>query len=344
MRERGGRLFFLGVGGSAGNCSHAVNDFRKLAGFEAYAPTDNVSELTARTNDEGWDTVFAAWLTGSRLRRDDAVFVFSVGGGSLEKNISPNLVRALQYAKSVGAAIVGVVGRDGGYTAQVADACVIVPTVNPETDHAAQRGVPGGRLAPAGVASAPQGGADEVGVDAVTMQAAPSFSIATASSTGRSCGTDGRIAPNRVEELEMLPGVPEALARLKAAGFALVVVTNQPDVARGTQTERGAAGDARAPRSAPAARRVPRRAPTTTADGCDCRKPKPGLLTRPPLYDLSRSVVVGDRWRDIEAGRRAGCRAAVLVDYGYDEEPTTRAGRACPIARGSSRLDSLDAR
>jgi D-sedoheptulose 7-phosphate isomerase len=133
VRSRGGRLFFLGVGGSAGNCSHAVNDFRKLAGFEAYAPTDNVSELTARTNDEGWDTVFAAWLAGSRLRREDGVFVFSVGGGSVEKNISANLVRALQHAKSIGAAIVGVVGRDGGYTAKVADACVIIPTVNPET-------------------------------------------------------------------------------------------------------------------------------------------------------------------------------------------------------------------
>jgi D-sedoheptulose 7-phosphate isomerase len=133
VRARGGRLFFLGVGGSAGNCSHAVNDFRKLAGFEAYAPTDNVSELTARTNDEGWDTVFSSWLKGSRLRKEDAVFVFSVGGGSLEKNISPNLVRALQFAKEVGAAIVAVVGRDGGYTATVADACAIVPTVNPET-------------------------------------------------------------------------------------------------------------------------------------------------------------------------------------------------------------------
>jgi D-sedoheptulose 7-phosphate isomerase len=133
VRTAGGRLFFLGVGGSAGNCSHAVNDFRKLAGFEAYAPTDNVSELTARTNDEGWDTVFAAWLAGSRLRSEDGVFVFSVGGGSLEKNISANLVRALQYARGVGAAIVGVVGRDGGYTAEVANACLIVPTVNPDT-------------------------------------------------------------------------------------------------------------------------------------------------------------------------------------------------------------------
>lgn len=132
LRQRGGRLFFLGVGGSAGNCSHAVNDFRKLAGIEAYAPTDNVSELTARTNDEGWETVFAEWLKVSKLKADDALFIFSVGGGSLEKNISPNLVRALQYAKTVGATVLGVVGRDGGYTAKVGDAICIVPTVNPD--------------------------------------------------------------------------------------------------------------------------------------------------------------------------------------------------------------------
>ena len=133
LRARGGRLFFLGIGGSAANCSHAVNDFRKIASIEAYAPTDNVSELTARTNDEGWASVFVEWLKTSRLRADDMLFVFSVGGGNLEKNVSPNLVKALQYAKEVKAQVVGVVGRDGGYTAQVADACVIVPTVNPET-------------------------------------------------------------------------------------------------------------------------------------------------------------------------------------------------------------------
>jgi D-sedoheptulose 7-phosphate isomerase len=131
-RQRGGRIFFLGVGGSAANASHAVNDFRKIAGFEAYAPTDNVSELTARTNDESWESVFVTWLKGSRLRREDLIFVLSVGGGDLEKNISPNLVRAVQYAKEVGAAVCGVVGRNGGYTAKVADACVIVPTVNSE--------------------------------------------------------------------------------------------------------------------------------------------------------------------------------------------------------------------
>jgi D-sedoheptulose 7-phosphate isomerase len=133
LRERQGRLFFLGVGGSAANCSHAVNDFRKLCGIEAYAPVDNVSELTARTNDEGWASVFVEWLKVSRLSFNDMLFVMSVGGGNLQKNISPNLVYALQYAIEVGAKVVGIVGRDGGYTAVVANACVIIPTVNPES-------------------------------------------------------------------------------------------------------------------------------------------------------------------------------------------------------------------
>ncbi len=138
VRRENGRIFFLGVGGSAGNASHAVNDFRKLAGFEAYSPVDNVSELMARTNDEGWETVFLEWLKGSRLRKEDAVFVFSVGGGNAEKNISKNLVLALEYALSVKSKILGIVGRDGGFTAKAADACVIVPTVNPQniTPHA----------------------------------------------------------------------------------------------------------------------------------------------------------------------------------------------------------------
>jgi D-sedoheptulose 7-phosphate isomerase len=131
-RERGGRLFILGVGGSAANASHAVNDFRKIVGIEAYAPTDNVSELTARTNDEGWSTIFVEWLRISRLRPDDVILVLSVGGGDLEKNVSPNLVTALNYAREIGTPVVGIVGRDGGYTAKVSDACIIVPTVNPE--------------------------------------------------------------------------------------------------------------------------------------------------------------------------------------------------------------------
>lgn len=132
-RKQGGRLFILGVGGGAGHASHAVCDFRKIAGFEAYAPSDNVSELTARTNDEGWDSTYANWLLGSRINAKDAVLVFSVGGGDLERNISGNLVCALKCAKEVGAKICGVVGRDGGYTAQVADACVIVRVANPAT-------------------------------------------------------------------------------------------------------------------------------------------------------------------------------------------------------------------
>ena len=131
VREGGGRLFILGVGGSAANASHAVNDFRKIAGLECYAPTDNVSELTARTNDDGWASVFVEWLRGSRLNSKDALLILSVGGGNLEKNVSPNLVTALQLAKQVGTRVIGIVGKDGGYTAKVADACVIVPTVNP---------------------------------------------------------------------------------------------------------------------------------------------------------------------------------------------------------------------
>jgi D-sedoheptulose 7-phosphate isomerase len=133
VRDLGGRLFMLGVGGSAGNASHAVNDFRKIVGIEAYAPTDNVSELTARTNDEGWDTVFSEWLKISHLSSKDVIFILSVGGGNLEKNISPNLVKAIDLAKAVGAKVVGIVGRDGGYTARMADAHVLIPTVNPET-------------------------------------------------------------------------------------------------------------------------------------------------------------------------------------------------------------------
>jgi D-sedoheptulose 7-phosphate isomerase len=133
IKSRGGRIFFLGVGGSAGNCSHAVNDFRKIVGIECYAPTDNVSELTARTNDEGWSTIFSEWLKISKLSDNDLLFIFSVGGGNLKKNVSINLVEALKYGKSVGSKIAGIVGRDGGYTAKVSDACLIIPTVNQKT-------------------------------------------------------------------------------------------------------------------------------------------------------------------------------------------------------------------
>lgn len=133
VRKNNGRLFMLGVGGSAGNASHAVNDFRKIAGIESYAPTDNVSELTARVNDDGWETSFVNWLKGSRLNSSDCLFIFSVGGGNAEKNISVNIVNALKYGKEMKSSIIGIVGKDGGFTAQVADACVIIPTVNPDT-------------------------------------------------------------------------------------------------------------------------------------------------------------------------------------------------------------------
>ncbi len=133
VKSKKGRIFFLGVGGSAGNCSHAVNDFRKIVGVESYAPTDNVSELTARTNDEGWDSIFVEWLKVSNLNKNDLIFVFSVGGGNVNKNISVNLVEALKYAKSIKCSIVGVVGKDGGYTASVANSCLIIPTVNDQT-------------------------------------------------------------------------------------------------------------------------------------------------------------------------------------------------------------------
>jgi D-sedoheptulose 7-phosphate isomerase len=133
VKHSNGRLFFLGIGGSAGNASHAVNDFRKIAGIECYAPSDNVSELTARANDDGWDTIFSGWLKVSKLNNKDVLFIFSVGGGNLEKNISPNLVKAIDLAKSVGAKIIGVVGRDGGYTAKHGDAVLIIPTVNPDS-------------------------------------------------------------------------------------------------------------------------------------------------------------------------------------------------------------------
>jgi D-sedoheptulose 7-phosphate isomerase len=133
VRAEGGRIFFLGVGGSAGNCSHAVNDFRKIVGIESYAPTDNVSELTARTNDDGWASVFVEWLKISKLQAKDVLFIFSVGGGNLKENISPNLVEAIKFAKTIGAKVTGVVGRDGGFTAQASEACVIIPTVNLDT-------------------------------------------------------------------------------------------------------------------------------------------------------------------------------------------------------------------
>src|ERR1700678_1903769 len=215
-RTSGGRLFILGVGGSAANASHAVNDFRKIAGIEAYAPTDNVAELTARANDEGWASIFDSWLHTSRLRPDDLLLILSVGGGNVEQNISPILVAALKYAKSVGAKIIGIVGRDGGYTATVADACVLIPVVNPAhiTPHSeAFQAVVWHLL---------------VSHPAVKMQSTKWESMASLGKNkavfldrdgviNRASIRDGKpFSPGTMEELEILPGVPEALRQLKS--------------------------------------------------------------------------------------------------------------------------------
>ncbi len=327
-RASGGRLFILGVGGSAANASHAVNDFRKIAGIEAYAPTDNVSELTARTNDEGWKTVFESWLRVSRLRANDLVMVFSVGGGDLEKNVSPNLVAALQYAKAVGAKILGIVGRDGGHTAKVADVCVIIPTVN--TAHVTPH------------TEAFQAVVWHLLVSHPVVKQQQTKWESTADSNGglkravfldrdgvlnRAAVRDGKpYPPANQAELEILPDVASALRDLKAQGFALYVITNQPDVARGNQTREAIDAMNRSLAST---------LPIDDIfvcyhddkDACDCRKPKPGLLfeaQRKHNVDLSRSFFVGDRWRDIDAGRAAGCKT-ILIDYGYRERKAAQA-------------------
>jgi D-sedoheptulose 7-phosphate isomerase len=321
-RAAGGRLFVLGVGGSAANASHAVNDFRKIAGIEAYAPTDNVSELTARANDEGWSSIFDSWLRISRLRSEDLLLILSVGGGDLAQNISPNLVAALKFAKSVGAKIIGVVGRDGGYTATVADACVLIPTVNPlhTTPHTeAFQAVIWHLL---------------VSHPAVKMQATKWESMGVGARRravfldrdgviNRAFVREGKpFPPPTPQELEILPGVPEALRELKANGFKLLLVTNQPDVGRGklsVQTLDAMHEDLRA------------HLPLddilvcchTDRDKCDCRKPMPGMIieaARKHNIDLAASFMVGDRWRDIDAGYNAGCKT-ILIDYGYSERP-----------------------
>jgi D-sedoheptulose 7-phosphate isomerase len=324
-RAAGGRLFILGVGGSAANASHAVNDFRKIAGIEAYAPTDNVAELTARANDEGWSSIFDGWLRVSRLRPEDLLLIFSVGGGNVEQNVSPNLVAALKYAKSVGAKIIGVVGRDGGYTATVADACVLIPTVNPAhiTPHTeAFQAVVWHLL---------------VSHPAVKMQATKWESMAPDGRRravfldrdgviNRAFVRDGKpYPPPTPQELEILPGVLEALRELKSHGYKLLVVTNQPDVGRGKQSREALDEMHRSLRAQLSLDDI-LVCCHTDQDHCDCRKPLPGMLleaARKHNINLAASFMVGDRWRDIEAGYNAGCRT-ILIDYGYSERPPDR--------------------
>ena len=303
-RERNGRLFILGVGGSAANASHAVNDFRKIGGFEAYAPTDNISELTARTNDEGWETVFEAWLKGSRLSPIDTLLVLSVSGGSLEKNMSANLVKAVQYAKSIGAGVLGIVGSEKGYTARVADVVVIVPVVDSKlvTPHSeAWQSVVWHLLV-----SHPLLKRVETRWESVSSNRAVFFD------------RDGTLTtnPKSVPNIEIVPEAFAALTVLKAAGFKIFVVTNQADIGRGITSKE----------SVNAANKILFNAlpiddiyvcPHTDEDKCGCRKPLPGMLLRAAAaysVDLKRSFMVGDTSRDLEAGLAAGCRTMIIND------------------------------
>jgi D-sedoheptulose 7-phosphate isomerase len=324
-RAAGGRLFILGVGGSAANASHAVNDFRKIAGIEAYAPTDNVSELTARANDEGWSSIFDSWLRTSKLRAEDLLLILSVGGGNLEKNVSPNLVAALKYAKTVGAKVIGIVGRDGGYTATVADACILIPTVNPAhiTPHTEAFQAVVWHL----LVSHPAVKQQSTKWESVTAGGKKRAVFLDRDGViNRAFVRDGKpFPPPTPQELEVLPGVPEALRELKGHGYELLVVTNQPDVGRGKQSRE--ALDAMH-------RDLSAHLPLddifvcchTDKDKCECRKPLPGMLleaARKHDIDLKASFMVGDRWRDIEAGYNAGCRT-ILIDYGYSEKAPDR--------------------
>lgn len=340
VRASGGRMFLLGVGGSAANASHAVNDFRKIAGIEAYAPTDNVSELTARTNDEGWATVFESWLKTSRLQSRDLVLVFSVGGGDLERNVSPNIVAALKLAKTVEAKIIGIVGRDGGYTAKVADLCVVIPTVNPVhvTPHTeAFQAVVWHLL---------------VSHPAVKIQQTKWESTAPAKAAKRAVFLDRDGVLNRsilhngkphppasLAELEVTPGAKQALDSLRASGFKLIVVTNQPDIARGITTSKVVEE---------INQRIASVLPVddifvcahTDEDHCECRKPKAGMLKDAALrhnIDLASSFMVGDRWRDVEAGQNAGC-LTILIDERYEERRPVRP----PDARVKSLPEAVD--
>jgi D-sedoheptulose 7-phosphate isomerase len=339
VREQSGRLFVLGVGGSAANASHAVNDFRKLARIETYSPTDNVSELTARINDEGWATVFAEWLKTSRLQARDAVLVLSVGGGNVDRNVSPNIVAALDYAKSVGAKIMGIVGRDGGYTAQVADACVIIPVVHPDriTPHSEAFQAVVWHL----LVSHPALQAHATRWESLSRpDLRRAVFLDRDGVLNEAVIRDGKPhPPASLSDLRIVPGTATALARLKEKNFLLLVVTNQPDVARGKQ-KRDVVEEID--------RRLRAELPLDDvftcfhddADACDCRKPQPGLLTRAAqLYgiDLSRSYLAGDRWRDIDAGASAGCKT-VWIDHGYTEQPPA----SPPDARVASLVDAVE--
>ena len=305
LRYSKGRLFILGVGGSAANASHAVNDFRKICNIEAYAPTDNVSELTARTNDEGWASTFESWLKGSRLDVKDVVMILSVGGGDEEKNVSPNLVQAIKYAKQVGSFVVGIVGRDGGYTAKAADACVIIPTVNKD------------RITPYTeafqaviwhlITSHPS-----LKVEQTKWESVPEKKNQTGD-RAVFFDRDGTLTDNPYPPIKgAIPtisiGAQEALFSLKERGFKTFIVTNQPDIARGTLTVE----DVCYANAYLATRLLLDWAyfcGHDDKDECKCRKPRAGMLldaAKDFRINLSKSFIVGDRVSDIVAGEK--CR------------------------------------
>ena len=342
-RERGGRLFFLGVGGSAGNCSHAVNDFRKLAGFEAYAPTDNVSELTARTNDEGWDTVFADWLKGSRLRARRHACSCSRSAAAASRRTSARTSCArCSTRKQVGATHRRrgrprrrLHGAGGRRVRDRADG-------QPRDRDAARRGVSGGRLAPAGLAPAAEGAARRSG-SRRGEPAAPSSSTATACSTARSCATASPIRRDASTSWRSCRACRTALRAAAARPASRSSSSPTSPTSRAARRRaRGRRGDQRGACVGAAARRVPRLLPRRRR-----RLRLPQAEARPAaasrrVYDRSgRSFMVGDRWRDIEAGRRAGCARRSSIDYGYDERAADRARcrGSTSLARGG-RLDS----
>ena len=321
LRTRGGRLFVLGSGGSAGNASHAVNDFRKLCGIEAYAPTDNVSELSARTNDEGWHTTFSEWLKVSKASDKDAVIVFSVGGGNVERNVSPNIVEGLKVAKARGLKIFGIVGRDGG----------IHQAGRRRGRHDTHRcrrtrdpsfgGVPGRYLALSGLASGSATERDEV----VKRRAA---FLDRDGVLNRVIVRDGRpYPPATLAEFELYEGVPETVDRLRAAGFAIVIATNQPDAAEGRQSR--VVVDAMHDRLTQAIR--PDAIKVAWTRDPARYKPSPGMLLEAASeigIDLTGSFMVGDRWRDVDCGKAAGCRT-IFIDRGYSESLNESPDHVC---------------
>ena len=303
-----GRLFILGVGGSAANASHAVNDFRKIAGIEAYAPTDNVAELTARTNDDGWETVFSNWLKVSKLNSQDALLVLSVGGGSA--TTSKNLVEAMQLAKTEKAKIISIVGRDGGYAGRLSDACILIPNVYP--DHVTP------------LVESFQAVVWHLIVNHPKLKSKRNKAVFLDRD-----GTLIRLIYNRpplkIDEVSIFPDALPALKRLKDAGFKLIVVTNQPDVSRGLVKKEWVEQVNTV---------INDNLPIdhfyicyhSDEDKCGCRKPKPELLllaARNHNIDMKKSYMIGDTWKDVEAGTAAGCKTYWLHDRSHETRATS---------------------